>query len=199
MNTQNLGNTIRFRNWFLLCHLLFCTLTLCAQSGQCGKGLQWNLADSTLTVSGHGAMDNMDPIGEVFTPWYNERMGIKRIVISEGVTRIGNFAFLGCASLESVSFPASLSSIGSDAFSGCAMLQELNCGGRIDNIGDYAFNACHALKRVCLQQTSLREIQTGVFSGCSALTTVRLPETLSFISKNAFNNCTSLTDITLPK
>ena len=133
----------------LLYCCFFCIHTVSAQSGRCGQNLQWNISDSILTISGQGAMDNMDPIGEVFTPWYSQREDVKKIILSEGVTRIGNFAFLGFSSLEDVSFPTTLSAIGSDAFSGCSRLQNVQCPERLEKIEDYAFSACTSLKSVC--------------------------------------------------
>ena len=65
-------------------------------------GTNWYLSvDGTLTVSIEGDMSNY-PEGE--TPWNRQRNGIKKIVIKEGVTRIGDYAFAGCQNLTSVEF-----------------------------------------------------------------------------------------------
>ena len=52
-------------------------------------------------------------------PWYSQRKKIKKVVIENEVTSIGNYAFYGCSGLTSVTIPNSVTSIGNDAFYGC--------------------------------------------------------------------------------
>ena len=80
-------------------------------------GMEWYLSvDGTLTVSIKGDMSNYDE-GE--TPWDLQRDDIKKIVIKEGVTRIGDLAFGGCRNLTSVEIPNTVKSIGVRAFLEC--------------------------------------------------------------------------------
>ena len=92
------------------------------KEGTCGEGVSWTLDDEgTLTISGTGAMSDYS-IAEA--PWNNYRSSIQEIVISDGVTSIGDYAFYYC-SADSVSIPESVTSIGSYAFTWCENLNNV--------------------------------------------------------------------------
>lgn len=74
---------------------------------------------------GTGTMTNYTTTTIKNTPWYISASSVKRVVIQEGVTNIGNYAFLGCTALTDVIIPDSLISIGSSAFRNCTGLSEL--------------------------------------------------------------------------
>ena len=75
-----------------------------------GDNLTWSLScDGTLTISGTGAMVHYWAYEDI--PWWNYRGSIQRIVIEEGVTTIGNHAFVQCSNLTSVSLPNTLTAI----------------------------------------------------------------------------------------
>ena len=82
---------------------------LADNSGSCGEHAVWTLDDAgTLTISGTGEMDNYSQLvlnnGEDSStaPWMEARQSIRKIVVSEGITSVGNRAFVGLRSLESV-------------------------------------------------------------------------------------------------
>lgn len=88
-------------------------------SGNCGTGVNWNLdTDGTLTISGSGQME--DGFGESFLPSYYQN-AVKKVIIQNGITRIGGAAFFGLTNLKEVTIPESVTSIGYQAFSGCGM------------------------------------------------------------------------------
>lgn len=85
-------------------------------SGTCGANLKWDLTDDgVLTISGEGEMTDYSFLNR--SPWYDQN--IKRIIIDDSVTTIGNYAFSDCSSLTSVTIPNSVTTIGYHAFSGC--------------------------------------------------------------------------------
>ena len=86
-----------------------------ANSFSCGAGVTAVYADGTLTISGTGAMIDYATALHI-APWYDIRSLITRVVIEEGVTSIGSYAFYNCNSLISVSIPFSISSINRCAF-----------------------------------------------------------------------------------
>ena len=100
---------------YILLIALFMGLSANAEkSGTCGPNLKWHLTDDgVLTISGKGEMVN-----DSYTyPWsYSD---IKRIIIGDGVTTIGQHAFTDCRSLTSVTIPNSVTTIGGAAFSDC--------------------------------------------------------------------------------
>ena len=92
--------------------------------GAQGDNLTWSLScDGTLTISGTGAMVHYWAYEDI--PWWNYRGSIQRIVIEEGVTTIGNHAFVHCSNLTSVSLPNTLTAISVLAFGHCTSLPTL--------------------------------------------------------------------------
>lgn len=84
--------------------------------GTCGANLTWELSeDYVLTISGSGAMENYD-MEESTAPWGTWIERIEKIIIEEGVSTIGSYAFVGCSALEKVEAAESVESIGDHAF-----------------------------------------------------------------------------------
>ncbi len=173
---------------------LFLVLTLClglavpalaagevVQSGYCGgegdgTNLSWTLtSDGTLTISGTGAMkDFYQGLGSylIDPPWDAK---IVTIVIQEGVTTIGDYAFAYCFALTNVTIPAGVTTIGESAFDSCHALTGVTLPGGLTTIGDYAFSGCWALTDVTLPE-SLTTIGDYAFWGCDALTSFTVAE-----------------------
>ena len=102
-------------------------------SGKCGENLSWTLDKSgTLTISGAGAMYDWD---FQTSPWHKDRDYIQSVVINDGVTTIGDWAFHDCASLTEASIPESIISIGDSAFYCCF---SLGCVGRLSDLASCA-------------------------------------------------------------
>lgn len=93
-----------------------------ATSGSCGTDVVWNYNTSTkvLTISGSGDMNNFTHMS---CPWYNYRNSITTVIIEEGVTSIGNYAFDDCSSLTKITIPASITKSGNNAYKGCTNLK----------------------------------------------------------------------------
>ena len=62
-------------------------------------------------------------------PWYSYRSQITSVVIEDGVTSIGNYAFYNCSSLTEITIPDGVTSIGDYAFSYCRSLTDVYYGG----------------------------------------------------------------------
>ena len=151
-----------------------------AASGICGDNLTWTLDDSgTLTISGSGDMWDYS-WGYHPSSWYQPKIPIKTVIIKDGVTSIGSFAFDNydgysyITSIESVTISDSVKSIGADAFCKCTGIKSLILGNGVTKIGEAAFTYC------------------------SNLTSVNLPNGLITIGSYAFNECTSLSNISFP-
>ena len=97
--------------------------------------ITWTLSDDgTLTISGTYMPDNV--------PWYDQLKKIKNVVIENGVTNIGSFAFSDCYGLTSVSIPNSVTSIGKGAFLRCSGLTSVSIPNSVTSIGQGAFEYC---------------------------------------------------------
>lgn len=112
--------------------------TLFAQSGTCGNNLTWDLTDGVLTTSGTGDMTNW--FANSNAPWYSYREEITDVIIDNGVTAIGSYAFYNCTSLTSVTIGNSVTSIEELAFISCSGLTSITCNAVVPPIcGGYVF------------------------------------------------------------
>ena len=182
-------------------------------SGRLGQNVFWAIDnEGTLTVSGTGDMYHSSSIDLPY--------GIKSIVISDGVTSIGDgvfedceeltsviisdtvkyigsYAFAGCKKLESITIPNSVTSIESWAFRYCTNLVNVTIGNNVKYIGDCAFWACENIDSIIIPN-SVTEIGESAFYYCKSLKSVTLSKTLISIGQWAFQNCKRLTSITIP-
>ena len=157
--------------------------------------LTWKLyEDGTLTISGTGAMKNYD-YNDNPSPVYNNS-NVKKVVIEDGVTSIGNSAFNECISLTSITIPDSVTSIGTYAFSGCRSLTSITIPDSVTSIGASAFNSCSGLTSITIPD-SVTSIGNFAFSYCISLTSITIPDSVTSIGSYAFYNCKNLTTISL--
>ena len=119
---------------------------------------------------------------------------IKNIKIPDGVTTIGNYAFIDCIDLTSIEIPDSVTTIGESAFSGCTNLTSIEIPGSVTTIGESAFYYCTNLTSVKIPD-SVTTIGESAFSGCKKLTSLKLPDSVTAIGNMTFLDCTNLTSI----
>ena len=190
-----------------------------------GSGVTWQLTENTddpstytLTIRGSGAME--DYLMSSNQPWCSFRKQITSVVVSPGVTSIGNLAFTrscniihvdiadsvvsigeqafsDCSSLTDITVPQSVTYIGVKAFDSCTNLSSITLSNNITSIGTYAFNNCTNLTSITIPG-SVTSIGWGAFSNCTKLTSITIPDSVTTIDPCAFKNCSSLTSITIP-
>lgn len=122
---------------------------------------------------------------------------IEKVVISEGVRKLGEGALSQMQSLKEVELPSTITEIGDRAFWNCVSLQTICIPAGVEIIGEITFFQCKALEAALLPQ-SLEKIEDGAFSGCEKLTGIQLPSTLSYIGDRAFLGCKRLGRIDVP-
>ena len=130
-------------------------------------------------------------------PWYNDRKQIKKVVIKDGVTSIGYWAFYECEYLTFLTIPNSVTSIGKNAFESCKSLTSITIPNSVTSIGENAFENCSSLTSVTIPN-SVTSIGNFAFSGCSSLTSITIPNSVTSIGERAFESCRSLTSLTIP-
>ena len=163
-------------------------------SGACGDNLTWTLDDEgTLKISGTG--DMWDWNGSA--PWYSDRENIKTVIIQNGVTSIGGYAFRDCIGLTSINIPNRVTSIGRSAFQGCESLTSVNIPNSVTSIGMWAFLDCTSLTSVNIPN-SVTSIDKYVFYRCERLTSINIPNSVTSIGDGAFMHCKKLTSVTIP-
>ena len=159
-------------------------------------GCSVTLVDTVLTVAPangvSGAMYYYS--GSTYTtecPWFSIAREIATvIVIADGVTHIGDFAFYGHRYVKSISFGSGLQDIGMYAFSGTDLYDTLAIPEGVTRIGEYAFTDCEHLTTVIFPST-IREIGLTPFYDGTSLTDIYIsanPNNLTFPNGDSFNN-----------
>ena len=129
---------------------------------------EYNNSTRTLTISPvEGTDSSMSDYPE---SWYDYRSDIKTVIIENGVSSIGRYAFKDCYVLTSVEIPNSVTSIGSSAFSNCNNLTSIEIPNSVTSIGSSTFYSCN-------------------------LTSITIPGSVTIIGGNAFESCTSLKEL----
>ena len=168
-----------------------------------GSGVTWQLTENTddpstytLTIRGSGAMEDYLMSGH--QPWRSFRDQITSVVVSPGVTSIGNLAFTRFSKLIHVDIADSVVSIGEQAFSDCSRLTDITVPQSVTYIDANAFESCTNLSSITLSTNNITSIRSHTFSGCSELSSIVIPDGVTSIQSGAFFNCTKLTSITIP-
>ena len=161
--------------------------------------ITWTLSnDGTLTISGTD-MPNYNTNNSYYNcPWYYKRSQIKKVVIENGVTSIGERAFEGCSSLTSITIPNSVTSIGNSVFQGCTNLTSVTIPNSVTSLGRSVFSNCSSLTSVTLPN-SVTSIGGDAFYYCKGLTSIDIPNSVTSIGVKAFYECSKLSSVKLPK
>ena len=170
--------------------------------GSCGDNLTWKLdgGSGVLTIEGTGAMYDYALNTDSRAPWYNYVTSFTAIILPEGLTHIGNYAFYNSSETESpdivsITIPSTVTSIGQRAFYGYRKLASLTIPEGVSSIGESAFNGCEALGTLTLP-SSLKSLGNYAFAYCSALNViwsyVRTPLSINnvFVYTNKESSCT---------
>jgi len=161
-------------------------------SGTAGT-LLWKISEDTLTITGTGPMPNYND-GEL-PPWFEFRKEVKNVVIANGVTSIGNFAFAEFEEMISLIMPDTVTIIGEGAFIGCG-LSDVVLPNSIKTIGGGAFFGS-AISSVIIP-ISVTQIRDNTFYGCKNLMFVSIPNGVTTIGEAAFEKCKELIAIEIP-
>lgn len=119
------------------------------------------------------------------------------VEISDDVTSVGQYAFWGCANLQRVKTGNGLTTLSSAIFMDCKCLQEVDFGNSVAEIGTSVFSNCTALAELHLP-SSLRRIGQTSFAFLTALKRLDVPEGVERIGQGAFSFCSSLEEVHLP-
>ena len=170
--------------------------------GTCGNDLTWKFdgGSGILTIEGTGAMTDYALNTDNRTPWYDYVTSFTAIILPEGLTHIGNYAFYNSSDTESpsvvsITIPSTVTSIGTRAFYDHRKLAALTLPEGVTSIGESAFNGCAALGTLTLPG-SLNSLGDYAFAYCSALNVIwcyvrtPLPINYVFAYTNKESSCT---------
>lgn len=151
-------------------------------------GVKWKIDSDgimTIAVADNGNGESEISYTDKKQPWYNEMSKIKKLVVEEGVTRLGYNLMRRCTTLEEVVLPASLKFIDGNAFRGCTSLKKVTF---------------HSDCEITTPDNKKEEFSFALFEGCTALEEIVLPAgDYTKLYSIAFGDCTSLKKITIPK
>ena len=128
----------------LLLVSVFAPVVVCAESatsGTCGEGINWSYSNYTLTISGEGEMADG-------SPWEAYKDRIETVILTGGITKIGEGAFENYDALEKVHFGDALVEIGKRAFYDCNDIVEIRLPATFRRFGEESFRNCQSLQRV---------------------------------------------------
>ena len=173
-------------------------------TGSCGNSCTYSFdEDGTLIISGSGAMTNYKitdyTSGKELanTPWYAYRKIIKKVIIEDGITSIGNTAFFNFINLTEVNCPDTLTTIGEDAFRNCTAITTPPIFDNVTTIGNGAFMDCSGITSIIVPN-GVTTIGYSAFRSCKSLENIVIPDGVTNIGNCTFQDCTNLKTITLP-
>ena len=190
------------------------SFTNAATSGDFGENncLHWEVKGSllggqTLTISGTGAMPDFDFPNGNRAPWWNyEALGmltsfgnfklegeLKKVVIKDGVTNVGNYALFCLPAATQVTLPDSVTSIGRYGIAMCSKLTGMSIPKGVTGIGDFGL-AGNGLTAITLPD-GLQSLGRGAFDSCASLTNTTLPAAITAVPGKCFADCTKLLNV----
>ena len=152
----------------------------------CGANLTYTYSEALgkLTIQGTGAM--YDYSSSSPAPWNSYKGDIITIVIEDGATSVGSYAFYGCSNLYSVTFGKDVKTVGERAFSGCSNIKKVIALDNVTSIGSSAFYGCSGLASVTIG-SGVTSIGSSAFYGCSGLKKVIVPDIAAWCGINFGN------------
>ena len=109
-----------------------------ARQNSQAEGLSWSINNNVLSITGNGTMPDYTSVTS--QPWFKYNSTINSVIIAEGITSIGDYAFATFGNLSSIAIPTTVESIGARAFFNCNNLVQISLSDHITNISDSAFN-----------------------------------------------------------
>ena len=182
---------------FMVISIIPITASAVTYSGTCGDNLTWtyNSSNGYLTISGTGPMYDFESNNR---PWESYEDSIKEVVVEDGVTTIGNYAFYHCGKLITVTLPDSVTTIGEYGFRDCRKLKSINIPDGITTIATGTFTLCESLTDIIIPDTVIT-IGESAFYACHGLTEVIIPDSVTTIDEDAFCSCRGLTNVSIGK
>ena len=166
-------------------------------SGSCGNSVTWRVDDSQLTISGSGDMEDYSEPNGSGHPWYRSRSQIRRVMIEDGITRIGDNAFNDLYNLDFIKIGDKVESIGDNAFA-WTNIRTAVLSDNVKALGKGAFQECCFLETVSLPK-DLVDLPERLFYSCRKLSAIDIPSEVKAIGINCFEGCKAMTELVIPE
>lgn len=157
--------------------------------------LSWDYKKEThtLTVHANGNLGINDAENASAVPWYAVRDSVQKVVVEEGVTSIGNYAFYYMPALTEVVIPESVTRIGKCAFAFCASLKSVVVPKGVTIIEESAFEACSSLTAVRIRNCAT--LGARAFALCRSLEKAYIFGDVNAFGKWTFKDCSKLSEL----
>ena len=166
-----------------------------------------NTTTGVLTITGTGNMNNYRP-GTQDSPTLAYAAVIKKVIIGDGITSIGQNSFRLCNKITSVSIPNTVTLIDTGAFGECTSLTSITIPASVTSINT-AFTGCTSLTNIevaagntvysSISGVIYDKTETTLVSCTVGKTgTLSIPSSVTSIANSAFIGCTNLTGIVIP-
>ena len=187
-----------------------------------GLAYSVNTGGETCTITGIGTCINTEisipakidgmTVSAIAPYAFYNCSSLTHVLIPSSVTNIGDKAFYNCSGLTNMAIPDSVTSIGEEVFCGCSGLESITIpfvGATIDGADNthfgYIFGAPTVAENNEYIHTSLTtvtitsgaSIGNDAFSGCSSITNITIPNSVTSIGEGTFSGCSSITNITI--
>lgn len=170
-----------------------------------GSNITASLENDTLTLTGSGSTYDYEQIWDVddeaWTKWADDESlsKIKKIIIGDCITRLGNYVFAGCINLQEIVFPDTMIEMGEHSFVNCKSLKEFIIPEGVESIGKGILYGCSSIISITFPST-LETIPcfSSDGEGLPNLREVELSEGIEKISNFAFCHHTNLKYISIP-
>lgn len=111
------------------------------------------------------------------------------IIIPNGVTAMGNYAFSWNQNIASIEIPNTVTEMGYHTFYRCDALTTINVPNSVEKDQGYTFMWCTGLRHVHISENAKYTTIGGwSFLGCQSLTELTIPANITTICKEAFGN-----------
>ena len=166
------------------------TGVILVSAGQIGSNAFYALySDGTLRINGSGSTYSYTGLNNSI---FYMNSNIKKIIVSSGITALGDFLFESCDNIKTVSLASTVTSIGASAFSSTG-LEEITIPASVKSIGEYAFKGTK-ITDITIPE-SVTSMGNYIFSSCTKLRTAKINS--SVISSYTFAFCYALSNLTI--
>lgn len=189
----------------ILTTLMSGIVTVTAESEQIGdSSVYWNYNAETKTLhfEGEGSIPDFeyptkDDENNIILEYPWKDADFEKIVFSDGITGIGNYAFAFSETLKEIVIPDTVTVIGTGVFVNCENLESAVLPAEVTELSVSVFSNCENLKSVTLSAKT-EKINKEAFYHCSSLESISFPSTLKEIGEAAFHSA-GLTEVVLPE
>ena len=134
-----------------------------------------------------------DTVFTICTYAFAENEKLISIMIPDSVTSIKACAFSGCTNLRQITIPDSVTELEHYAFHDCKSLQGIVLSKNIKSVSQQAFSGCASLYEISFPEGFKRIEDSFVFSNCTNLKIVHIPDSVDYISSSSFTECPNVT------